>query len=160
MVKTDEVQLRAATEKDIPVLIDIARKAFLSAFWELSPIEVIHDWVADDFEGRCYPERWPRMIVAMMDDKPVGLIEPVDDHISGLWIHPHYHRKGIGTKLLRAGEEVVQQHGHSKVWLMVSCFNAGAPAFYKELGYREVGVETEVLSTGVKEQLTRLEREL
>ncbi|NKB71478.1 MAG: GNAT family N-acetyltransferase [Candidatus Latescibacteria bacterium] len=160
MANTDEVQLRAATEEDVLALIDIARKAFLFAFWELSPIQVLRDWVADDFEGRCYPERWPRMIVATVCGKPVGLVEPVDDHISGLWIHPHYHRQGIGTQLLQAGEEVVRQHGHSKVWLMVSCFNAGAPMFYRALGYHKVGVETEILSTGIEEDLTRFERDL
>ena len=59
------VTFRAAKEPDLPILIEIGRKAFLFAFWELSPIEVIRDWVTSDFEGRQYPEpAWPCQVVA------------------------------------------------------------------------------------------------
>ena len=154
------ISFRAAEERDLPALIDIGRKAFLFAFWELSPIEVIRDWVAQDFEGRRYPELLPEMRVAVLDDHPVGVIGVKDDYVDGLWIHPHFHRRRIGVRLMRDAEAEARERGHTKMWLESSEYNAGAPAFYRAIGYREAGERVEMLSTGIAERLTRFEKTL
>ena len=154
------VTFRAAEESDLPILIEIGRKAFLFAFWELSPIEVIRDWVTSDFEGRQYPELLQEMQVASVDDRPVGVLGAKEDYVGGLWIHPHYHRRGIGTRLMRDAETTAGEHGHAKLWLETSEYNAGAPTFYRAIGYREAGERIEILSTGIAERLTRFEKTL
>ena len=141
-------------------MIEVARKAFLFAFWELSPIEVIRDWVATDFEGRRYPELWQTARVAVVDDQLIGLIGASDDHVGGLWIHPRCHRRGIGTMFMRDAEAEARKQGHGRVWLECSEYNAGAPAFYRAIGYRQTGERVEMLSTGIEERLTIFEKPL
>lgn len=156
----DGIIFRAAEKQDVPAMIEVGRKAFLFAFWELSPIEVKRDWVAEDFEGRRYPELWPTARIAVVADRPIGLIGASEDHVDGLWIHPHYHRRGIGTRLMRDAETEACGLGHARMWLECSQYNADAPAFYRAIGYREAGERVEMLSTGIKERLTVFEKVL
>ncbi len=156
----DGISFRPAEERDLPAMIDVGRKAFLYAFWELSPIEVIRDWVTKDFEGRHYPELWPRIRLAVAGDRPIGLIGVEGNYVDGLWIHPNYHRRGIGTKLMRDAETNALDQGHTTMSVEYSEFNAGASRFYLAIGYREVSDRTEMLTTGIAERLIRLEKPL
>ena len=55
--------LRRATEADVPVLIDIARRSWLSAFAGTAPHKVIRAWAEANHEALWYPEHWPRVTV-------------------------------------------------------------------------------------------------
>ena len=61
---------------------------------------------------------------------------------------------------MRDAETTAREHGHAKLWLETSEYNAGAPAFYRAIGYREAGERVEILSTGIAERLTRFEKTL
>ena len=156
----DRTFLRPATANDVPALIDIARRAWLCAYYELAPIEAIRDWVADDFEGKWYPTHWPEMTVAAIADQPVGLVQPEKDSISGLWVHPKFHRRGIGSHLLRSGEDEIRKMGYQRVHLCCGYWNSVAPEFYRSQGYKQVGVEKEVLPSGIEQKLIVFERML
>ena len=154
------ISFRAAEDRDVPAMIEVGRKAFLFAFWELSPIEVIRDWVAQDFEGREYPNLWPITNLATVDDRPVAIIGVRDNYVAGVWIHPNYHRRGIGSRLMFDAEEESRRNGHGKMWLETSEYNAGAPDFYRAIGYTRVSERRVTLSTGISERLTRFEKAL
>ena len=154
------ISFRSAEERDVPAMIEVGRKAFLFAFWELSPIEVIRDWVDQDFEGREYPNLWLITSLATIDDQPIGIIGVRGNYVAGLWIHPNYHRRGIGSRLMFDAEEEARQNGHDRMWLETSEYNAGAPAFYRAIGYTNASERCVTLSTGVSERLNRFEKAL
>lgn len=55
---------------------------------------------------------------------------------------------------MRHAEERILRKGPN-VFLLVSGFNRGAKAFYKRLGYREVGVIPDYIVPGITERLYR-----
>ena len=59
-----------------------------------------------------------------------------------LYVHPRFHRQGLGSKLLRAAERLAGAQG---VWLAVWAENALALAFYARLGYKVVGTREHVI---------------
>ena len=103
---------------------------------------------------------WQITRLAVTDDRPVGIIGARDNYVAGLWIHPRYHRRGIGTKLMRDAETAAREHGHDTMWLETSEYNADAPAFYRAIGYSEAGERDGKQSTGIEERLTRFEKAL
>ena len=100
------------------------------------------------------------MTVAAVENQPVGVIQAVEDFISGLWVHPTCHRRGIGTQLLRAGEDELRKMGRTKVWLPCSCWNSVAPQFYRNRGYEEARMDVEVLPCGIEDKMIIFEKML
>ena len=50
-------------------------------------------------------------------------------------------RQGVGQELMQAAEAWAQQHGLATMRLNVYSFNAGAHAFYEQLGYRTLSLQ-------------------
>jgi GNAT superfamily N-acetyltransferase len=93
--------LRPAREVDVPRLIEIARRSWLSAFAQTAPFSMIQRWVRIDREAEWYPRHWPDMLVVLVDGTPVGLVQPSKDEINGLWVAPDHQGQGLGALLLR-----------------------------------------------------------
>jgi ribosomal-protein-alanine N-acetyltransferase len=152
--------LRPAREDDVPALIEIARRSWLSAFAQTAPISLIQRWVRNDREAEWYPRYWPDMLVALVDGAPVGLVQPSEDEINGLWVAPDHQRQGFGALLLRAGEDVIRAKGFDRSWLTCSSFNPNALGFYRARGYVEVSRSEEPLPCGTPSESIVLERQL
>ena len=70
----------------------------------------------------------PTALVAVVDgDQVIGTVilkeQDVDQRattpcVTGLFVLPHYRRRGIGIQLLRAAENKAREIGHSKLYLM------------------------------------------
>ncbi|MBW3095754.1 GNAT family N-acetyltransferase [Pseudohoeflea coraliihabitans] len=54
-----------------------------------------------------------------------------------LALTPEARGRGVGMQLIRRAEDVAREHGWSGVYL--DTFTFQAPAFYRKLGYREIG---------------------
>jgi [ribosomal protein S18]-alanine N-acetyltransferase len=152
--------LRPACETDLPVLIELARRSWLSAFVGSAPAEFVREWLARDFEREWYPKHWRRMTVAEAGGVVLGLVQPVDDEINGLWVDPAAQGRGVGTALLLHGEAEIASAGYGRAWLSCSGFNLKAQRFYLARGYRQVGAETKERAGGVREEMLIYERRL
>lgn len=71
------------------------------------------------------------VIVAMDEEKLVGLIEVVDDgelnaYIHFLLIRPEYQANGVGSNLLKIVKDIYKDY----LYLVVACENVGTVPFY------------------------------
>ncbi|VTR93866.1 gcn5 family acetyltransferase : GCN5-related N-acetyltransferase OS=Nocardioides sp. (strain BAA-499 / JS614) GN=Noca_2371 PE=4 SV=1: Acetyltransf_1 [Gemmata massiliana] len=147
------VNLRPARESDLPYLIALAQRSWLSAFKESAPDEFVREWLARDFENEWYPKYWPEMTVAEIDGVVVGLVQPTKDEINGLWVDPAAQAQGVGTALLYHGEREIASAGYDRAWLSCSGFNPNARRFYLARGYRHVRSEAKPRAGGVIEEM-------
>ena len=63
-------------------------------------------------------------------------------------VHPRHRRQGIGTALMEVAEETARRFRTPEVRLEVNVENPGAIAFYRTLGYEEVGLLPRYYSWG------------
>lgn len=154
------MNLRPAREGDLHGLIELARRSWRSAFGETTPAEFVRDWLARDFESEWYPKYWRSMTVAEAGGVLLGLVQPMDDEINGLWVDPAAQGRGVGTALLLHGEAEILAAGHRRAWLSCSVFNPTALRFYEARGYRPFRTETKERAGGVVEEMVYYERAL
>ena len=154
------VRTRRAVEADVPALIDLARRSWLSGNCELAPMEAVRHWLEEDRESRRYPEIWPRVTVAEHRSRILGLSHADGREVADLWVHPSFQRRGIGTLLLRVCEEEIRRAGHAVCRLRYTGYNVAAPLFYRARGYSEVSRSPERLPSGVTRDIIVMEKEL
>lgn len=128
--------LRPASEIDVPVLVEIARRAWLSAFAQTAPFAIIQAWIALDREPAWYAMHWPAMTVAEVGGRVIGLVQPRGSEVNGLWVHPDAQGSGVGLRLLTEAEQQIAAAGHESAWLTCSVFNPRAQSFYARRGYQ------------------------
>ena len=152
--------LRPARETDLPTLIDLARRSWLSGFAESAPAEFVREWFARNFERQWYPKYWPTMTVAEADGVILGVVQPMKDEINGLWVDPQAQGRGVGTALLLHGEREIASAGYTRAWLSCSGFNRKAMHFYVARGYKQLRTETKARSCGIVETMFFYDRPL
>jgi GNAT superfamily N-acetyltransferase len=129
--------LRPARGDDVDALIELARRSWLSAFAQTAPFAIIDAWVRADRTTAIYRTYWKDMLLLEAGGTILGLVQPKEAEINGLWVHPDHQGKGAGTRLLHAGEDVIRRGGHSVAWLHCSALNPRALAFDVKRGYVE-----------------------
>ncbi|HKZ24025.1 MAG TPA: GNAT family N-acetyltransferase [Thermoplasmata archaeon] len=110
------------------------------------------------FEALCFRERRFRRehvdwilrnerAVTLIVDGPAGvrgaimmLFEGPVCRILSVAVAPHERRRGIGTRLMAAAEDLCRDRGYASIRLEVSTQNLTAIEFYRRLGYRTDGV--------------------
>ena len=152
--------IRTATISDVPRLIEVARRSFLNAFGFTAPFPLIQQWARNDREAISYPRDWVHMLVLECDGVIAGLVQPTVDEIDGLWVHPDYFGRGIGSMLLHQGEDVIRGRGFDRSWLTCSSFNVRALEFYRRRGYRVFRSSRKLHECGVDEESFGMERML
>ena len=152
--------IRPATEADVPRMIEVFRRSFLSAFGFTAPFVLLQDWIRRHPEEESYPTQWAEMFVLEQDGEIAGLVQPTVDEVDGLWVHPHFHRRGIGTRLLQQGEQVIRERGFDRSWLTCSSFNPRALEFYRRRGYRTFESRWKRHECGIDEESFAMERML
>lgn len=102
--------------------------------------------------------------VARAGGRPVGFVwfrREGTFHHSGYvrWVAvaPDARGRGVGERLMRYAEERILRRGPN-VFLTVSDFNRRAQAFYRKLGYTEVGAIRNYVVAGITERLYRKTR--
>jgi ribosomal protein S18 acetylase RimI-like enzyme len=154
------ITLRPAREADVPSLIELARRSWLSGFAGSAPAAFVQDRLAREFERDWYPRHWPAMTVAEGGGALLGVVQPEGDEVNGLWVAPEAQGQGVGTALLRHAERQIAAAGYGRAWLTCSGFNPAAARFYLARGYREVGRATNDRGGGLVEELLTFERPL
>ncbi|HJQ97299.1 MAG TPA: GNAT family N-acetyltransferase [Candidatus Polarisedimenticolaceae bacterium] len=152
--------LRPAAENDVTELIELARRSWLSAFAQTAPWPLIESWVTADRTSAHYRKHWRDMLVLEEAGRILGLVQPLEAEINGLWVHPAHQGTGAGTRLLHAGEEAIRAAGYATAWLHCSAFNPRALAFYAKRGYVETRRASSTHPTGLTYVDIRMERAL
>jgi ribosomal protein S18 acetylase RimI-like enzyme len=150
--------IRPAREEDLERLIEVGRRSWLSAFAQTAPFALIAWWVRTDRTRVLYQEHWAEMLVLEEDGVIIGLMQPKEAEINGLWVHPDWQGTGAGKLLLRTGEEIICRAGHRTAWLTCSGFNSSALGFYRSQGYVETRRDRELHVSGVEVEDVRMER--
>lgn len=152
--------IRPATEADVPRMIDVARRAFLSAFGPSAPFILIQQWIREDRESVSYPRDWDQMYVLEQDGVVAGLMQPIADEINGIWVHPDYQGRGVGSRLMDLGEKIIADQGYGRSWLTCSSYNRRALEFYRHRGYTVFKSLRHLHECGVDEESFAMERQL
>jgi putative acetyltransferase len=87
--------VRPAEPDDVPVLSGIAQSSYSSAFVHILEEEVLEDYDITFFMGR-FAHSWERMLVACLEDEPVGFLLMTNGHIDMLFMDPATSGKGGG----------------------------------------------------------------
>lgn len=135
MVERTQVNIREATEDDLPALEWEGRYQHFRRLYRHA--------LSEAQRGRRI------LLVAEADAKIIGQIfiqlssgrtELADGHTSGYLysfrVRPDYRGQGIGTELLEQAEQVLQQLAFKRAVIAVARDNLGALRLYEHRGYR------------------------
>lgn len=136
-----QYEIRFATEADIPSALDLAWRMFVkfdSPDYGVEHTERMREAIEDRLRDlSIYTKRL--IVVALVDDKVVGMIETYGtNRISLLFVESEYQRKGIATALMSKIASELKMRGYDKIVLNSSPH--GLP-FYKHFGFAVVEEE-------------------
>jgi RimJ/RimL family protein N-acetyltransferase len=148
----NDLTLRAATEADVDVMVDLQLAAWREGFVPILP---------DEFRLPSAEEFRPRLAESLAtpgvrkvlalgdDDRPVGWISfganrdpdapPGTAELRGLIVHPDSWRGGVGRALVESCFEQLAEEGYREVTLWSFDENDRANAFYEAFGFRRDG---------------------
>lgn len=138
------VTVRKATAEDWDSAMELAFRVFLKyEAEEYGPegIKNFAQFVTDEDLKKMFLLGEYLLFVAEIDDKLIGLISlRSGNHISLLFVDENYHRRGIGTRLVKHLQEyMLQNTKQQKLTVFASPY--GVP-FYHKIGFTDIGKET------------------
>lgn len=130
------IDIRVFEPDDAQQVAALIRKALREVNSADYPPEVITS-LCDYFvpETLCELTLRREVLVAMVDGVIVGTASIEESVVYTVFVHPQYHGRGIGTRLMKEIEGLAVAHGHSVVRTPAS---VSAVGFYTKLGYREI----------------------
>lgn len=139
-----QIQIRKAEPADWDGAMELAFRVFLKyEAMEYGPegIKNFAQFVTDEDLKKMFLIGEYLLFVAKEEDKLVGLISlRSGNHISLLFVAEEYHRRGIGTRLVRHLQEyMLQNTRYEKLTVFASPY--GVP-FYHKIGFADIGKET------------------
>ena len=112
---------------------------------ELAAVAALVEQVAAEVYGHLFqgepprPEgKWAQSLVAEQGGRIRGVMIADDDWIEDLWVVAAFRGRGIGRRLLSAGEARIAAAGHDLGKLRVVAENHAARRFYARCGWSEV----------------------
>jgi ribosomal protein S18 acetylase RimI-like enzyme len=132
--------LRTATPEDLEVIYDIELRCFKERRFRRDHV----DWIL----------RNERCLTLVEEDhgKPLGALMLLFDgrscRVLSVAVVPEARRRGLGTGMMKATEEIARKRGCESIRLEVSTANQGAVEFYRQLGYRTNGILSGYYSWG------------
>jgi GNAT superfamily N-acetyltransferase len=138
--------IREARTDEAEVLAEIQRDACLAGFAHIFPPK-LYPFPTDDVR-----ERWTTaladpdvsVLVAEVDERPVGLVGYRTEWLDGLYVAPDYWARGIGLDLHDSVLDRLRELGAGCCHLWVLEHNDRARRFYERHGWHENG-ETRVV---------------
>jgi ribosomal protein S18 acetylase RimI-like enzyme len=133
------IVVRRATSADDHAISDIMSAGYR---FIAGPDGITGEQLARLLRERCTIEdvvgiraRW-ECLVAEADGQVVGMIAFSEDEIQELWVHPDFHRRGVGSALFRAAEATIRNTGQLR---MCVCTTGYGRPFYEAMGMTFVG---------------------
>ncbi|NUB06786.1 acetyltransferase [Azospirillum sp. Vi22] len=125
------ILIRSSRPDDVPALFAVWLAAVRSThdFLNEEDIGFYADLVRDQ-----YLPAAALMVAVDGDDRPVGFLGMTGSKIDTLFVDPVWHGRGIGRALVARARE-----GGPDLTVDVNEQNSAARAFYRRLGFREVG---------------------
>lgn len=144
MGQTDFFEIRKAEVSEWDYAMELAFKVFLkyeAMEYGEKGIRSFAEFVTDEFLKKMFLMGEYLLFVAMADEKIVGLISlRSGNHISLLFVDEEYHRRGIGSALVKHLQEyMLQNTRYERITVNASPY--GVP-FYHQLGFHDTGKET------------------
>lgn len=158
-MNSDRITIRLAELSDAPAMAEIHARSWESAYKDILPAE----YIKKQSEKR--PAMWQSILsrenkiqyIIEADGKPAGMVcvgEPQHENIEifndggidgsfcelhGIYLHPDYYRRGIGTRAMRFAIEKGRAAGKSNMILWVFAENTGSIRFYESCGFAADG---------------------
>ena len=79
-------------------------------------------------------------LVAEIENRVVGTVALEDSELCAFFVHPDFQRKGVGTNLIKAIEDIAAKN---KVEIIKFASSLSAVSFYEKIGYRKNGSDRE-----------------
>ncbi|MEO6789282.1 MAG: GNAT family N-acetyltransferase [Chthoniobacteraceae bacterium] len=138
------MEIRTATEADIPLLRDLAQRIWRECYPGIisaEQIEFMLGWMYSEDEIRRQFATGVRWEIAELDGEPVGYLswQREDDgrvKISKLYVLPQQQRRGFCRQMLDHISGQARSLGASAVWLQVNKRNERAIGAYLKAGFR------------------------
>jgi len=165
------VTIRLAVPADADDMAEIHMRSWEAAYKDIMPMAYIQE------KNVTRPALWRRVItdentteyVMQADGKTVGFIgvaPPRDEDIgedayevSGIYLHPDYYRRGIGTQAMAFAFDKARGLGKTVITLWVFAENTNAVKFYEKCGLTPDG-KTKTLDCGKPMASIRMRRDL
>lgn len=134
------MEIRKATEADIPALFDIRTSVRENhqSLEELAPLGVTPQGIAGML--RTSSQAW----VAEVDGQPVAfsMADAGEGTIFAMFVRPGYEGRGLGRALMREAETWLFGRGWDEIWLLTgSDPKLRANGFYRRLGWQDAGLQ-------------------
>ncbi len=151
--ETKDIHVDRARPEDIPGVQEVLYHAWLATYPNEKAGVTIDD-IEDRFKDRFTNEQLLRreklsanppegeaFVVAKIHGLVVGLCSPVRksdrNQLQRIYVHPQYHRQGVGTALWEKAKEYMDMTKPTYVELVD--YNEKARHFYEKLGFRDTG---------------------
>lgn len=143
MSNEDEYEFRAAYHDEWQEAMGLAWRVFLkydAADYSALGVRSFHNFISDHMLYRMFQTGSYQLFGAYDKGKMVGMITLRDEtHISLLFVDEHYHKKGIGRKLIdQVRGYLLTEVGASRLTVNASPMAVG---FYHKLGFTDLGPE-------------------
>lgn len=137
------MQIRPATEADIPLLRDLAQRIWRECYPGIitpEQIEFMLGWMYSEDEIRRQFNAGIPWEIVTLNDTPVGYLswQREDDgrvKISKLYVLPQHQRRGIGARMLDHISAQARALGAHAMWMQVNKRNERAIAAYLKAGF-------------------------
>ncbi|HPC36404.1 MAG TPA: ribosomal protein S18-alanine N-acetyltransferase [Candidatus Marinimicrobia bacterium] len=121
-----DVRIRRADESDLPAILAIEEKSFVTA------------WTEDYFRHELY-NPVSRFYVLEKEKKILGYIViwlfADESHIANIAVHPEFRNAGLGGKLLNFSFEIAHRNGAKMITLEVNERNLAARRLYEKFQF-------------------------
>jgi GNAT superfamily N-acetyltransferase len=136
------VELREATWADVDACFGVQRRSAVVGYARIFPQdeypfpdEIVHkEWVS-----RLNDDRW--VLIALIDDEPVGTIATRGNRIESLFVVPEQWGAGVSDALHDAALQRIAEQGAEVAELEVMADNLRARRFYERRGWERDGRE-------------------
>lgn len=129
-----EIEIRCCCESDVGVLQEISRRTiradYASFLGEAAVEGFVGSGAADDYVAGCIDDCW----VIVSDGKVVGYCVCKEGLIDLMMIDHEYHRRGLGSRLLKHCEEMLFEK-YDEIRLESFEGNVKAKGFYEKNGW-------------------------
>ena len=165
------ITIRLAKPSDAPDMAEVHARSWEVAYKDIIPMEYIKQKNATrpDLYKRIITDDNTTRYVIQVNGKTVGIMcigtpecDDADDNyyeLHGIYLHPDYYRKGIGTQAVNFAFGIARKLGKKFMNVWVFAENANSINFYKKCGFSADG-KTNTREYGKVLEAIRMRKEL